>query len=49
MRSEVALKLFGYIEVVYKRARIHSALGDLSLSELEEANWLDDEGSLKAV
>lgn len=37
-REEAALDPFEYIEVVYNRARIHSALGYLSPAEFEEAN-----------
>ena len=48
-RDEAALDLFEYIEVIYNRARIHSALGDLSPAEFEEANWPDDEGRPKAA
>ena len=36
--DEPALDLFKYIEVMYNRARIHTALGDLSSVEFEEAN-----------
>ena len=48
-RDEAALDLFEYIEVIYNRARIHTALGDLSPAEFEEANWPDDEGRPKAA
>lgn len=48
-REEAALDLFEYIEVVYNRARIHSALGYLSLAEFEEGNWATDEGRPKAA
>ena len=48
-REEAALDLFGYIEVVYNRARIHSALGYLSSAEFEEANWPDEIGRPKAA
>ena len=48
-REEAALDLFGYIEVVYNRARIHSALGYLSPAEFEEANWPDEIGRPKAA
>lgn len=48
-RDEAALDLFEYIEVVYNRARIHTALGDLSPAEFEEANWPEDEGRPKAA
>ena len=48
-RDEAALDLFEYIEVIYNRARIHTALGDLSPVEFEEANWPDDEGRPKAA
>lgn len=48
-RDEAALDLFEYIEVVYNRARIHAALGDLSPAEFEEANWPEDKGRPKAA
>lgn len=48
-RDEAALDIFEYIEAVYNRARIHSALGYMSPAEFEEANWPDDEGRLRAV
>lgn len=48
-RKEAALDLFEYIEVIYNRARIHSALGHLSPAEFEEANWPKEEGRSKAA
>ena len=48
-REEAALDLFEYIEVVYNRARIHSALGYLSPAEFEGANWPAEEGRPKAA
>lgn len=48
-REEAALDLFERIEVVYNRARTHSALGYLSPAEFEEANWPDEEGRPKAA
>ena len=48
-REEAALDLFERIEVVYNRARIHSALGYMSPAEFEEANWSDDEGRPRAA
>ncbi len=48
-RDEAALDIFERIEVVYNRARIHSALGYMSPAELEEANWPDDEGRPRAA
>lgn len=48
-RDEAALDIFEYIEVVYNRARIHSALGYMSPAEFEEANWPDNEGRSKAA
>lgn len=48
-REEAALDLFEYIEAVYNRARMHSALGYLSPVEFEEANWPTDEGRPKAA
>lgn len=37
-REEAVLDLFEYIEAVYNRTRIHSALGYLSPTEFEKAN-----------
>ena len=48
-RDEAALDIFEYIEVVYNRARIHSALGYMSPAEFEKANWPNDEGRSKAA
>ena len=48
-RGEAALDLFEYIEVIYNRAGIRTALGDLSPAEFEETNWPDDEGRPKAT
>ena len=48
-REEAALDLFEYIEVVYNRARIHSALGYLSPTELEKANWPAEDSRSKAA
>lgn len=48
-REEAALDIFEYIEVVYNRARIHSAPGYMSPAEFEKANWPDDEGRPKAA
>ena len=48
-RDEAALDIFERIEVIYNRARIHSALGDLSPVEFEEASWPKDEGRPKAA
>ena len=48
-RDEAALDIFEYIEVVYNRARTHSALGYMSPAEFEEANWSDDEGRPRAA
>ena len=49
IREEAALDLFEYIEVVYNRARMHSALGYLSPGEFEGANWPAEEGRPKAA
>ncbi len=49
MRDEAALDVFECIEVIYNRARIHSALGDLSPAEFEEANWPECKGRPKAA
>ena len=49
MRDEAALDIFERIEVVYNRARIHSALSYMSPAESEKANWPDDEGRPKAA
>lgn len=43
------LDLFEYIEVVYNRTRIHTALGDLSPVEFEKANWPEEDGRQKAA
>ena len=48
-REEAALDLFEYIEVVYNRARMHSALGYLGPAELEEANWPKENSQSKAA
>ena len=48
-REEAALDIFGYIEAVYSRARIHSAPGYMSPTESEKANWPDGEGRPKAA
>lgn len=48
-REEAALDLFEYIEVVYNRARIHSALGYLSPAEFEKANWSAEDSRPKAA
>ena len=48
-RDEAALDIFGYIEAVCNRARIHSAPGYMSPAEFEEANWPDDEGRPRAA
>ena len=48
-RKEAALNLFEYIEVVYNRTRIHSALGYLSPAEFEKANWPAEDSRSKAA
>ena len=48
-REEAALDLFEHIEVIYNRARIHSALGHLSPAEFEEANWPKENSCSKAA
>ena len=48
-REESALDLFEYIEVIYNRARIHSALGYLSPAEFEDANWPKENSRSKAA
>ena len=48
-RDEAALDIFERIEVVYNRARIHSALGYLSPSEFEKADWPAEDSRPKAV
>lgn len=47
--NRTSLDLFKYIEVICGRARIHTALGDLSPVKFEEANWPKDEGRPKAA
>lgn len=47
--EEAALDLFEYIEVVYNRARIHSALGYLSPAKLEKVNWPAEDSRSKAA
>lgn len=42
-REEAALDLFGCIEVVYSRVRMHSLLGYLSPAKFEEAIWPKEE------
>ena len=49
IREEAALDLFEYIEVVYNRARMHSALGYLGPGEFEGVNWPAEEGRPKAA
>lgn len=48
-REEAALDLFECIEVVYNRARIHSALGYLSPAEFEKTNWPAEDSRSKAA
>ena len=48
-REEAALDLFEYIEVIYNRARVHSALGYLSPAEFEKANWPAEDSRSKAA
>ena len=48
-REEAALDLFECIEIIYNRARTHSALGYLSPAEFEEVNWPKEEGRPKAA
>lgn len=48
-REEAALDLFEYVEVIYNRARIHSALGHLSPAEFEEVNWPKENCRSKAA
>lgn len=51
-REEAALDLFGCIEVVYSRVRMHSVLGYLSPAKFEEAIWPKEEshpGGVKGV
>lgn len=48
-REEAALDLFEYIEVVYSRARVHSALGYLIPAEFEGANWPKENSCSKAA
>lgn len=52
-REEAALDLFGCIEVVYSRVKMHSVLGYLSPAKFEEAIWPKEEshprGGVKGV
>ena len=48
-REEAALDLFEHIEVIYNRARMHSALGYLRPAEFEEANWPKENSRSKAA
>lgn len=48
-REEAALDLLEYIEVIYSRARMHSALSYLSPVEFEEANWPKENSHSKAA
>lgn len=48
-REEAALNLFECIEVIYNRARTHSALSYLSPTEFEEANWPKENSRSKAA
>ena len=48
-REEAALDIFEYIEVVYNRARIHSAPGYMSPAEFEKANWPAEDSRPKAA
>lgn len=48
-RDEAVLDLFEYTEVVCNCARMHAALGNLSLAEFEEANWPEDKSRSKAA
>lgn len=47
--DETALDLFEYIKVICNRARMHTALGDLSPVNFEDANWPEEEGRPKAA
>lgn len=42
-REQAELDLFEYMECVYNRVRIHSALGYMSPDEFEKANWPHEE------
>lgn len=48
-REEAALNLFECIEVIYNRARTHSALSYLSPTEFEKANWPKENSRSKAA
>ena len=48
-REEAVLDLIERIEVVYNRARSHSALGYLGPAEFEEANWPKGNSRSKAA
>ena len=44
-RERAEFDLFEYIECIYNRVRIHSALGYMSPAEFEKANWPKEEES----
>lgn len=48
-RDETALDLFEHIEVICNRARMNTALGDLSPVKFKEVNWPEEEGRPKAA
>lgn len=42
-REQAELDLFEYIECIYNRVRIHSAMGYVSPADFEKANWPEAE------
>ena len=48
-RDESPLDLLECIKVICNRARIRTALGDLSPVKFEEANWPEEGGRPKAA